>query len=740
VRLASCILGIALAFLLVPGEAPGARPRDRARRGGIPVHYADREISEIVTDIAHATGLRFVFGDELRGRVTITVPGRVEKEEALELLYAALYMRGFAAIPLDDETIRIVPVLETTASAPLDRNAVTTTGERSITTLIELDEISADEAVAALAPYVSGNGVAVAHPPTNSVILAGTEGQVVRLMTIARILDAASLENVMVRSVRYRDVGFVADMIDRVFNETPIEANHVEIWTDDRTQQVIVRGHPAALAEIRSFIDGLDVAPMDDGKMHVVRVYNRDVEQLAELLTSLAAGSGSTPRPVAPRALPVANAVVADLSEDLVDRAYHIEVDKPTSSLLIVADDMTFETLARLIAELDKLAPRVAVDVLLFELSLPSGFKLGTNYFAGLVSAEGGSILTVETQSVDGAATGPTGDSVAFGQYTRRPVTLTIDTPQGPITIRPPSEDVSIQAGERNAETTILLRPHIVGVTGEEHEVFAGDNIPVPSASTAASTSGATTEDGTPIVDPLQVTQTIERVDVGSMLRVKPTLGEDGAVRLEVVIEVSQVVASRAGPVEEVGPTFADRNIEATITLMPGQRAVIGSTGGAIKSRNRIGIPFLMNIPYFGYLFSTYEERTDQVDLIAVIEARVIRSNDDDVAETIRRRLAFERAISRTTDMTGTAKEPFAVLLESGRSESAARQIAEAFSADGFETRIISWDAWGQVMWDVYLTRLATFDEAAALSRQLAESGWSPEITLLSPVNELAGD
>lgn len=735
-RLACCILGLALAFLLVPGEAPGARPRDRARRGGIPVHYADREISEIVTDIAHATGLRFVFGDELRGRVTITVPGRVDKDEAIELLYAALYMRGFAAIPLDDETIRIVPVLETTAGAPLERDAVSTSGERSITTLIELEEISADEAVAALAPYVSGNGVAVAHPQTNSVILAGTEGQIVRLMTIARILDAASLENVMVRSIRYRDVGFVAEMIDRVFNENPIEANHVEIWTDDRTRQVIVRGHPAALSEIRSFIDGLDVAPTGDGLMHVVRVYNRDAEELGALLTSLAPGSGAAPRPVAPRVAPVANAVVADLSADLVDRTYHIEVDKPTSSLLIVCDEMTFEILSRLIAELDKLSPRVAVDVLLFELSLPSGFKLGTNYFAGLVSSDGGSILTVETQSVDGAAAGPTGESVAFGQYTRRPVTLTIDTPQGPITIRPPSEDVSIQAGERNAETTILLRPHIVGVTGEEHEVFAGDNIPVPTASTPS----ATTEDGTPIVDPLQVTQNIERVDVGSMLRVKPTLGEDGAVTLEVVIEVSQVVASRVGSVEKVGPTFADRNLEATITLLPGQRAVIGSSGGAIKSQTRNGIPFLMNIPYFGYLFSTYEERVDQVDLIAVIEARAIRSNDDDVAETIRQRLAFERAISRTTDMTGTGTEPFAVLLESGRSESAARQIAEAFSADGFETRIISWDAWGQVMWDVYLTKLATFDEASALSRQLAESGWSPEITVLSPVNELAGD
>ncbi len=736
-RLASCILSLALVLLLVPGDAPGARPRDRTRRGGIPIHYADREISEIVTDIAHATGHRFIFGDDLRGRVTITVPGRVSEAEALELVFAALYMRGFTAIPLDEQTFRIVPVLETTSGAPVIGEAVSRTGERPITTLIELDAVSADEVVATLAPYVSANAVAVAHPETNSVILAGTEGQIVRLITIARLLDAASRETLMVRAIRYREASFIAELIEDIFNSSPVEANHVEVWTDDRTEQVVVRGHPAALDEIRSFIEGIDVPPLDGGLAHVVRVQNRDAEELATLLMSLAPGAASAPvRPVAGALLPGATEAAADFAEDLVGRTYHIEADKPTNSLLIASDDMTFEILARLIGELDKLSPRVAVDVLLFEISLPSGFKLGTNYFAGVVSSDGGSTLTVTTQSVDGAAAGPTGDSVAFGQYTRRPVTLTIDTPQGPITIRPASEDVSFQAGERSAETTVLLRPHIVGVTGEEHEVFSGDNIPVPSAATAATTAA----DGTSVVDPLSVSQNIERVDIGAKLRIKPTLGEQGAVRLDVVIEVSDLTESRTGSVDRVGPTFSNRNLETTLTLLPGQKAVIGSTGGSVRSESRVGIPFLMNIPFFGYLFSTYEERVDQTDLVAVIEARVIRSNDDDVAETIRQRLAFERAISRTVDITGTGDEPFAVLLESGRSESAARQIAEAFSADGFETRVIAWDAWGQSMWDVYLTKLATFEEAATLSRRLAESGWSPEITVLSPVNELAGE
>jgi len=730
-RLASLALLFFFLLDLAPGQAPAQRARERTRRSGIPIHYADRDITEVVQAVANATGLRFVYGDDLRGRVTITVPGRVSEDEALELLFAALYMRGFAPIPLDEGTLRIVPIAETKSSAPMVDRAISARGERPITTLVELEEISADEVVAALAPYISNNAVAVAHPPTNSVILAGTEGQLVRLITITRILDAARRETLLVRAVRYRRPEFIADLIDQVFNDTPVKANHVEVWTDDRTGQVVVRGHPAALDEIRRFIEGIDVPPQDEGLVHVVPIYNRDVEEMANLLTSLAPAGVTAAVPAGVTAVP------ADFSEELVGRAYHVEVDLPTRSLLISSEPETFEILARVIAELDRLPPKVAIDVLVFELSLPSGFKLGTNYFAGLVSTSGGSTLTVETNSVDGPADAPTGDSTVFGRYTRRPVTFTINTPDGPVSFSPPSEDVSIEAGERKAETTVLLRPHIEGVTGEEHEVFAGDNIPVPTASTSNAVAG----DGTTIEgNPLDVTQNIERVDVGARLRVKPTLGEAGAVRLEVSLDVSNLTESRTGPVDRVGPTFSDRNIEATIILQPGQKAIIGASEGTVTSQVRTGIPYLMNIPYFGYLFSTYEERTNQVDLIAVVEARVIRSHDDDVAETIRQRLAFERAISRTADMTGTADQPFAVLLDSGRSENKARQIAAAFAKDGFETRIIAWDAWGNPMWDVYLTDLDTFEEAAALSRRLAESGWSPQITVLSPINELAGD
>ena len=757
-RTPSCIALALVALLLLEGSVSAQRAARREREPGIAMHFEDRDLTEIIDRVARATNQRFVYGDDLRGRVTITVPGRVSAEEAIELLHAALQMRGFAALPLEEGTYRIVPVLDTTSGAPVADVMEASERERPVTTLIELEHTSVDAVVAALGPYVSRNGVALAYAPTNSIVLAGSEVQVARLITIARIIDRAANEQLMVRAIRYRSVQSVANLVDTVFNDTPVAANKVEIWTDDRTAQIVLRGHPARLAEVRELIDDFDQPVVGQGIVGVIRVRNRDAEEVAGLLTDF----GNEAQAPAAAARPGQEADPT-FSRALSGRDFSITVDVPTQSLLVSADTETFALIARTVAELDRLAPRVSVDVLIFEISRPSSFKLGFDYFLPLTVPEtvNDPIVFVRSASSTGGVSdplslgslvgipsldlnlrsGPDDDAVAFGRYARTPIFVTLEGPGGTtITVPIPREDVSVQAGEIFAETNILLRPNIIGVSGEEHELFAGNNIPVPVSSGAGITTPDQIQEGTANVPFATTQQNIERVDIGTRLRVKPTVGEEGVVTLELEVDVSELVASAAGSVDQVGPTFADREIQALIRLRPGDFAVLGATGAETVTQGRTGVPYLMDLPGLGWLFSTISETRRATDLVVVVEARVLRTSADSVAESIRQRLAFERAISRTQDLNSLGSNPFAVLIETTRSESKALAIAEAFSEDGFETRVTPWDAWGQPVWDVYLTELASFEEAGGLARRLTEAGWDPEITALSPLNELAGD
>ena len=728
-RAVSLIIVLGMASILLSVQAIAQSGQSR-----IPMHYERAALPVIIQDVARATGRRFVYDADLDGRVTITVPGRVSQEEALELLFAALYLNGLTALPAEGGTIRIVPIAETLSSAPVEE-AASLEGGRAITTLISLSHVSAARVAETLRPYVSKNGIALAYEPANSLILAGTEGQIVRWTTIARMLDSAAIEEVLVRTIRYRSVTNLADMLEVIFNQGRLATERVTIATDARSSKIVIEGNALALAEIQRFIDDFDRPLEGQGLIHVVRILNRDADEMASLLTGLSDAPSGTSAPAAgPR---LAQQRIAN-TRQLVGRDFQIDVDVPTQSLLIRADPDTLAILLDAIAELDRLPPRVSVEVVVLEMRRPESFVLGLNYFLPLSTPSSPTDFAVFTQSGRATASQPVDGAVAFGRYVREPILITLNDPTlGTITIPVPREDVSIEAGETTIQTNVLLRPNIVGISGEEHEIFVGDNIPIPSARTAsADSAGGGTIEG----NPLNVSQNIERVDVGARLRIKPTIREDGNVRLDLDFELSRLVDSLAGDIEVVGPTYADTEIQTTFELRPSERAVIGARNGSVTTERKTGIPWLMDIPGIGWLFGQIEERSDENDLIIVVEARVLLDADDAAAETLRRQKAFERSISRSADLEGLGENPFAVLLETTRSRSEAEMIAQAFRSDGFSVEVKNWDVRGVRNWDVYITELSSFEEAGRLARQLNEAGWTTEITVLSPFNELSGD
>jgi len=732
-------LFLVLALLLSASGTVHAQ-RNSGSGGRIAIHYDQREISVLVDKIARATGRRYLYSDSLRGRVSITVPDRVSYDEAVALMNAALHIKGFAALPVGADTTKIVPIAETNTSAPLVGEPLDPEGERPISTLVRLDHANAQSVAVTLRPYVASTGLALAYAPSNSIILAGTEARVSRLITLIRILDQAANEDVLVRSLRYRSAEAMAEVLELRFNQSAAVSKHARIWTDPRTNQVVVRAPATRLATIREAINEFDQPIATGGLMRVIRIHNRDANELAEILLSMQEGvSLEGPAQRAPE--------VSQIGEELSGREYSVTVDAATRSLVLASSSETLDLLTDLVSRLDQLPPRVMVDVLVFEFSRPSGFALGFDYFLPLLapssitdpavflSSGGASLLNTVGIPSTGVPSSPSGNNYLFGRYTRSPLQLSIDSGTGdPITIEIPRENVSFQAGESVAETNILLNPHILATSGEEHEIFVGNEIPVPTgASSAAGQSSG--------IDPaLAQRQVIERRDVGIRLTVKPTVGLEGIVILDISLEISGTESSVAGPVEKVGPTFTDRKLESTLRLSEGQFAVIGTSNGAGENVQYTGVPYLKDIPFLGWMFGSVKKTRMENDLIMVVEVELVRDANEQLAETIRRELALERSMARVADLRDLGTEPFAILLDSVRDGEKAERIAEAFAEDGFETRITEWQSTEGQVWDIYLTSFETFERAGGIARRLSDAGWSPEITALSPQNPLAGD
>jgi hypothetical protein len=79
-------------------------------------------------------------------------------------------------------------------------------------------------------------------------------------------------------------------------------------------------------------------------------------------------------------------------------------------------------------------------------------------------------------------------------------------------------------------------------------------------------------------------------------LRVKPSVGEAGGVRLELDVEISSLAPSLAGSVEAVGPTLRQRRLSSTIHLNDDEFAVVGFAREAVVEQSVTGTPWLKDI------------------------------------------------------------------------------------------------------------------------------------------------
>lgn len=732
------------------------------------VQYNGVELQRVIRDIGTATDTRFIFGEEVRGVVTIAVPKPVTKGMALELLRAALFVKGYAQLPAAGGAYKILPIAATPSESEFVERSLDPESEKAITTLVTLSHIEASRVVETIKPLAPSSGAVVAYPPSNAIILSGTESAIGRLLAIVRLLDDAAGEDLWTRVVRYRSVDEMIEMADAVLNDGWSEPNQIVFRSDARTNTLLAQASQERLDELRAFVERFDRFEPGSGGIHVVRVQNRDADEIVDIISRLQSGSSSSERDE-PADTPRDEGDAGDEDDggddgtDALDDGASTGLDLPTSetarsleglefsltsdpasrSIIIQAARSEARVVADMISELDRIAPRVAVEILYYEVQRPRGFVLSFDV-TGTFSPSGNTAIRVSSSPTGPAGTPTAADAEgAFARVGNAPV---IGTVQNPITgetvevFRLPTNEATVNASATGTTAALLSRPTLTVMSGEEHELFVGNNVPIPVSAGARS---VVTSDGTTVdapLNPLTQTQVIEREDVGVRLRIRPTVGEQGSVRLDLTFELDEVVPSAVGaPTREVGVTLVQRIVESRSVLPPDEYVLLGMHEEKSLAYSRNGIPVLMNIPGLGLLFSRLEEREVNTRLMVVARARLLQSPADDIAETIRQRMAFERSMSRVNDLSRIPDRPWAVRLATFQRRDDARRVADDFEGDGYVTRVTKWEgAADESYWDVYLIGYADYETASIVALQASEADWDGEVLLVPAINEMA--
>ena len=156
----------------------------------------------------------------------------------------------------------------------------------------------------------------------------------------------------------------------------------------------------------------------------------------------------------------------------------------------------------------------------------------------------------------------------------------------------------------------VLARPNLTAVSGEPASFFSGGEFPLPTGF----------DDGV---------ITFEYKKYGVLLDFVPTVVDAGRIVLTVRPEVSEPSANQSVSVAAgvAVPVINVRRAETTVEVGDGESVVIA---GLFRDRTNTvesGVPGLKDVPLLGTLFGHTSNRSDEVELIVIVTARLVRAN-----------------------------------------------------------------------------------------------------------------
>ncbi len=133
-------------------------------------------------------------------------------------------------------------------------------------------------------------------------------------------------------------------------------------------------------------------------------------------------------------------------------------------------------------------------------------------------------------------------------------------------------------------------------------------------------------------------TESIQFLESGVILKVTPSIDQMGRILLKVHPEVSSTTLNSGIPEK--------KSTEVTTEFLceDGQSVFIGGLLKKISSAEKLGVPFLGDIPFLGRLFSTTTEGVNNTETVVIITPRIVRDIRDVSALSQRPLNQFEQS------------------------------------------------------------------------------------------------
>ena len=156
----------------------------------------------------------------------------------------------------------------------------------------------------------------------------------------------------------------------------------------------------------------------------------------------------------------------------------------------------------------------------------------------------------------------------------------------------------------------VLARPNVTAISGESASFFSGGEFPLPTGF----------DDGVLV---------FSYKKYGVLLDFVPTVVDTGRIVLTVRPEVSEPSLNQSVTVIPgvTVPVINVRRAETTVEVGDGESIVIAGLFRNTSNSVESGLPGLKDVPLLGLLFGQTSVRSDELELIVVVTARLVQAN-----------------------------------------------------------------------------------------------------------------
>ncbi|HEX4522452.1 MAG TPA: type II secretion system secretin GspD [Casimicrobiaceae bacterium] len=633
----------------------------RAADDAVTLNFVNADIDAVIRAVGEMTGRNFVLDPRVKGVVNIVSATPVPRALIYPTLLSALRLQGLAAIEGPGGVTKIVPEAEAKQQGmPVVTGPVTLGGDRLVTAVYMLKYESATQLVNVLRPLITPNNAIAAVPTANALVITDYAENLRRIDRIIASLDVAPAGEPIVVPLRNASALDIVPMLTRLLADAapgagaaPDAQQRLTLVADARSNSVLVRGENAArLARVRALIAELDTPGRSGGNISIIYLKNADAVRVARTLralfsgggdageltpaTSLApyggglssggmttatvAGGGATATVTAP---PVAG-TAASTAAGFAAAGVTIQADAANNALLVMASEPLYNNIRAIVDKLDVRRAQIYVEALVVEVSADKAAEFGIQW--NLLDPNKLNNNSTQVGGGTNFGTRGTGTNIIDAQANLSSLGqgLNLGIIRGTINIPGLGIITNLallaRALASDANTNILSTPNLLTLDNEQANIIVAENVPFITGQYAQ--TGSTTT-----VTPFQ---TIERRDVGLILKVKPQITEGGSVKLTIYEEVSRIEDTT----NAAGIITNKRSLESTVMVDDGQIIVLG---GLIQDSFTDGtskVPLAGDVPLFGQLFRYDNRRRTKTNLMVFLKPTVVRTSSAGAALT----------------------------------------------------------------------------------------------------------